>query len=212
MITLNIPFSGFYDSIHNSLIDDAEGQLFSDYDGNGDINQGLLSRFINNVDYKKVFIGYARTYTESFKDDFNIPSLKFISLESPKSYNYSTDKIECSISRADIRRIYKNIDKKVLSDFVTEHCTSRIGFHSFYSPDLKSWGYVDNWEYAQLALLIQCYFENHHNYHDYWKYETMQEYEFNGFISSLLCEACPISARLYLIHDYLESRKSRGNK
>lgn len=211
MITLNIPFQGFYDSVHNSIIDDAESRLFTDRDTGTVNNEGLQSHFFNKYNYKKVYRDYSKAYTESFKREFNIPSLELISLNSPREYNFSTDEIECSTSRADIRRIYKEADKIKLADFVTEHCTSRSGFSSFYSPDLKSWGYVDNWEYAQLSLLLQFYFENHDNFHDYWEYETMQDYECNGYITQWLENACPIIDRLYKIHDYLQIRESRGN-
>lgn len=209
MITLNIPFQGFYDSVHNTIIDCAESRLFEDMQGNN--NDGLQTRFCMNCKYTQVFTEYAKAYTSEFKDKFNIPSLKFISLESPRSYNYSTDKIECRISRADIRRIYKEADKAKSANFVTKHCTSRSGYSSFYSPDLKSWGYVDSWEYAQLSLLVQFYFENHDNFDDYWEYNTMQDYESNGYITQWLENACPIIARLYRIHDYLQIRESRSN-
>lgn len=209
MITLNIPFQGFYDSVHNALIDDCENQLFTDYATGYSNNDGLQSHFYNKCNYSKVFNNYAKAYTESFKGDFDIPSLKFIELDSPREYNFATDKIECSISRDDIRRIYKQADKIKLSEFIELHCTSRSGFWSFYDPDLKTWGAVDNWEYAQLALLLRFYFEHHDNYNEYWEYDTMQEYASNGYIDNWLSAACPIFDRLYKIHDYLESRKER---
>lgn len=211
MITLKIPFQGFYDSVHNSIIDDAENQLFIDHETGADNNDGLQTRFYLACDYKQVFTNYARAYTQSFKDEFNIPSLEFISLNSPREYNFATDSIECSINREDIRAIYKSIDRAVLADFIKLHCTSRSGFSSFYDADVKTWGYVDNWEYAQLSLLLQCYFENHTNYSEYWEYETMAEHESNGYITQWLEDACPIIDRLYRIHDYLMLRASRGN-
>lgn len=200
---------GFYDSIHSAIIDDTETQMFSDYEGDGDVNEGLQQHFYAKCNYSKVFNKYAQAYTESFKDQFNIPSLNFISLNSPREYNFETDKIECSVSRADIRRIYKDADKTLLALFVEENCTSRSGFWSFYSPDLKTWGYVDNWEYAQLALLLRFYFENHDNYDDHWEYGTMQSYESNGRVTQWLEESCPVIDRLYRIHNYLEARKER---
>ena len=211
MITLKIPFQGFYDSVHNSIIDDAENMMFMDRDTGCINNDGLQSRFYMACNYKQVFTNYAKAYTDCFGVQFNIPSLKFISLNSPREYNFATDTVECSISRDDIRRIYKSINNQVLADFVELHCTSRSGFHSFYSPDVKTWGYVDNWEYPQLSLLLLCYFENHTNYDNHWEYETMAEHESNGYITQWLENACPIIDRLYRIHDYLMLRASRGN-
>lgn len=211
MITLNIPFQGFYNSVHNSIIDDAENQLFTDRDTDCTNNNDLQSHFYNKCDYKKLFTDYSKAYAESFRDEFNIPSLKFISLNSPREYNFSTDVIECSINRVDILKIYENADKTRLAAFVTEHCTSRSGFHSFYSPDFKVWDYVDSWDHAQLSLLLQFYFENHDNFNDDWEYETMQDYESNGYITQWLENACPIIGKLYKIHDYLQAREARGN-
>lgn len=210
MMTLNIPFQGFYNSVHGATINDAEDMLFTDHDTGTTTNAGLQLHFYNKCDYKKVFTKYAKSYVESFKDDFNIPSLEFIRMDSPREYNFYTDKIECNISRADIRKIYNNADKVKLSEFIVEHCTSRSGFYSFYIPNLKSWGYVDNWEHAQLSLLVQFYFETHDNFNDDWEYNTMQNYESNGFITDYLENACPIIQRLYKIHDYLQVREERG--
>lgn len=209
MITLKIPFQGFYESAHSMLLDDAENYLFTDSDSENQ-NEGLINRFQCACNYNQVFTEYAKGYTKAFKDDFNIPSLKFINLHSPREYNFSTDKIECSISRADVRRIYKEADKSKLTYFVAQHCTSRSGFCSFYSPDLKDWGYVDNWEHAQLSLLVQFYFENHYNYDNDWEYDTMQRWECNGYVTQLLEQSCPIIDRVYKIHDYLQCRESRG--
>ena len=209
MITLKIPFQGFYNSVHSMLLDNAENYLFTDSDSENQ-NEGLINRFRCACNYKQVFAEYAKAYVDCFSVQFDIPSLKFISLHSPKEYNFTTDTIECSIGREDIHRIYKSIDRVVLADFIELHCTSRSGFSSFYDADVKTWGYVDNWEYAQLSLLLRCYFENHTNYSEDWEWDTMQDYESNGYITQWLENACPIINRLYKIHDYLMIRESSG--
>lgn len=207
MILTTIPFSGFYNSIHNDNIDQAENQLFTN--DNGENNDGLQTRFNAKCDYWKVYDNYARAYAEQFAEDFKIKSLKFVELNSPKFYNYSTDIIICSISRADLRAIYKATDKQKLADHVKECCTSRSGFISFYNPDLKTWGHVDAWEMPQIKLLLDVYCSA--EYRDFSDYELycMDDYSGNGYFENWLLDACPISDRLFAIHDYLQAREAR---
>lgn len=209
MILTTIPFAGFYNSIHNANIDDAENQLFTDRDTGTENNEGLQARFSDKCDYWKVYDKYARVYAEHFAEDFKIPSLKFVELDSPREYNYSTDVIVCSISRADLRAVYKSVDKKELADHVRENCTSRSGFMSFYDPDLSTWGYVDKWEMPQIKLLLDVHCAGEVG--DFSEHEVycMESYSGNGYFDNWLSEACPISNRLFAIHDYLQIREAR---
>lgn len=211
MILTTIPFSGFYNSIHNDNIEQAENQLFTDRDTGTESNDGLQARFNAKCDYWKVYDNYARAYAKQFADHFKIKSLKFVELNSPKFYNYSTDVIVCSISRVDLRAIYKATDRQKLTDHVRESCTSRSGFISFYDPDIKTWGQVDNWEMPQIELLLDVYCEQETDAADFNDYElySMDGYRGNGYFENWLCEACPISDRLFAIHDYLQTRDAR---
>lgn len=209
MILSTMPFSGFYNSIHNDNIDQAENWLFTDDDGEN--NESLQARFSDKCDYWKVYDNYARAYAKQFADDFKIKSLKFVELNSPREYNFSTDQIICSISRADLRAIYKATDRQKLTAHVKESCTSRSGFISFYSPDLKTWGHVDAWEQPQIKLLLEVYCEQETNAADFSDYELycMDGYSGNGYFETWLCDACPISDRLYKIHTYLQTHEAR---
>jgi hypothetical protein len=207
MILTTIPFSGFYNSIHNDNIDQAENQLFTN--DNGENNDGLQARFNAKCNYSQVFKKYAKAYTEQLSEDFKIKSLKFIELDSPRFYNYSTDVIVCSISRADLRAIYKATDREKLTTHVRGQCTSRGGFISFYAADLKTWGYVDTWEQPQIKLLLDVYCEQF--YKDFNEYECycMDDHSGNGYFENWLCDACPMSDRLYKIHNYIQTREAR---
>jgi hypothetical protein len=209
MILTTIPFSGFYNSIHNDNIDQAENQLFTDYDTGTINNDGLQNHFYMKCNYSQVFKKYAAAYAEQFANDFKIPSLKFVEIDSPREYNFSTDQIVCSISRADLRAIYKSVDKQKLADHIETECTSRSGFHSFYDPDIKTWGYVDKWEIPQIKLLLDVYCSA--EYRDFSDYELycMDDHPGNGYFENWLCDACPITNRLYAIHNYLQTREAR---
>lgn len=64
--------------------------------------------------------------------------LKFEAIDSPKYYNFETDKLICKILIDDIRKILKAHKKdnyKHLNDFCIDNFTSISGFHSFYSND-----------------------------------------------------------------------------
>ena len=209
MILTTIPFSGFYNSIHNDNIEQAENQLFTN--DNGENNDGLQVRFNAKCDYWKVYDSYARAYAKQFSEDFKINSLKFVELNSPKFYNYSTDIIICSISRADLRAIYKATNREKLTSHVKQECTSRSGFFSYYDPDLKTWGHVDAWEQPQIKLLLDVYCEQETDAADFNDYElySMDSYRGNGYFENWLCHACSISDRLYKIHNYLQTREAR---
>lgn len=209
MILTAIPFAGFYNSIHSSNIDDAENQLFTDYDTGIQNNDGLQAQFFDKCDYSQVFKKYAAAYADKFADDFKIPSLKFVELDSPREYNFSTDQIVCSISRADLRAIYKATDREKLTTHVKQECTSRSGFISFYDPDLKTWGYVDKWEQPQIKLLLDVHCSN--KVGDFSEYELycMEHHSSNGCFENWLCDACPISDQLYTVHNYLQTRGAR---
>lgn len=209
MILTTIPFLGFYESIHSANIDDAESRLFADRDTGTINNDGLQAQFSDKCNYSQVFKKYAVAYTEQFAEDFKIKSLKFVELNSPREYNFSTDQIVCSISRADLRAIYKATDRQKLTDHVREQCTSRSGFVSFYDPDLKTWGHVDAWKQPQIKLLLDVYCAGEVG--DFSEYELycMEKYQGNGYFDDWLCEACPISERLFTIHDYLQIREAR---
>lgn len=211
-----IPFSGFYDSLHSSSIDDAVTSMFSDRDTGGIPNEGLEMALFRTCDYGKVYTSYAAAYAESLADALHIPSLKFESLNSPREYNFTTDRIFCTVSQVDLRTVCKAINMETFKVHAKEQFTSRDGFISSYSPEVALWGPSSTWDHNQLGCLIQVYADDLLTPHgepefNHWgEYGLMDDYRCNGYLDSWIGESTPDIQRLYNIHDYLETRAARA--
>lgn len=206
MIT-QIPFSGFYETIHAMYIDDAEYDLFRPRDGNGceEPNPGLLERFRRASDYSKVHTEYAKKYAAEFSDKFKI-EFTFNSLNSPREYNFTTDHIFVNIAFSEISRIKRAVTNAQLQAVAIRELTSRSGFASFYDPDIKTFGPLKSWDHGKLSILVMAYVENHANYEEDYEDSLTQDFSGNGCIDNWLCAACPITERLYKVFNYLETR------
>ena len=135
---VKIPFSGFYNSIHDSIIDSAleyESECYADSDKANDIILDVLN--INHYDkireeLSKVFV---EGVNELFWYEYNINlDLEFDSLKSPRFYNYSTDEIYCYIDNDKINELIalldneQAIDNKDYSLFFSELLCQLIDF------------------------------------------------------------------------------------
>jgi len=113
-----IDFGGFYHSIHSDILD-----IQIDY---FEINE-------DNVNYKETCNSYCNEFINSLNDMLEL-NLKFIKIDSPKFYNFSTDKIEAEINENDFNKLkdtYLNSNEFI--DYVNENSKSRSGFISFYN-------------------------------------------------------------------------------
>jgi hypothetical protein len=123
-----IDFGGFYHSIHSDEIDHRIESLEIDED---------------KVNYKETCNNYCIEFINSINDMLEL-NLKFIKIDSPKFYNFSTDKIEVEINENDFNKLKDTylIDKetqkyiwwnKEFVDYVNENSKSYDGFISFYN-------------------------------------------------------------------------------
>ena len=113
-----IDFGGFYHSIHSDLID-SRIECF-------EINEG-------KVNYKETCNSYCIEFIDSVNDMLEL-DLKFIQIDSPKFYNFTTDKIEAEINENDFNKLkdtYLNSDEFI--DYVNENSKSYDGFISYYN-------------------------------------------------------------------------------
>ena len=119
----SLNFGGFYHSEHSENIDSQEESYGYNWE---------------EIDYKKTHLNYCNSYLNKLSAELEI-NLKFIQLDSPREYNFTTDKILCSISENDFNNLLNTYDfgilgnTKELFNYIEEHSKSRDGFRSFYS-------------------------------------------------------------------------------
>lgn len=151
-----IPFQGFYHSIHDDNLDRAADSVLQDDRGDC-VHDGLVMRLFDAVDWKQAHISYAKEYTKAWADKVGIAGVEFEELNSPREYNFTTDRIFVKIPDAEVRRIFSETPRQPLHEKAAEWFTSRSGFISFYSADTISWGPLDTWDHNQIGCLIAAY-------------------------------------------------------
>ena len=142
-LEINFPlFEGFYNSYLDlsENIEVGEGEEYS-----------MTEEQFDEIDWNKTYENVSKFYLDYFKDglsDFfksiGVLSLEFIKLDSPKYYNYSTDKLVCNIE------INKNVFIHELrkynfddwEQFLKYNFTSYDGFISFYPNTTMEWDYL----------------------------------------------------------------------
>ena len=156
---VKIPFSGFYNSIHDSIIDSAleyESECYADSEKANDIILDVLN--INH--YDKIREELSKVFVEGINElflyeyDINL-GLEFDSLKSPKFHNYSTDEIYCYIDNDKINELIALLDNE--NDFIEvlkDKYTSCDGFIVFDST-LQA---IDNKDYQLFFSDLLCQF------------------------------------------------------
>lgn len=193
---IQIPFSGFYYSIHDSLMD-SELEYYP---------EGIQDSLFDAVNWQKVRLAYAREYCEQFAHKFDL-DLTFESMTSPREYNFTTDRIFAEISADAVQGLFNHTDKDTLARICEANHTSRDGFISFYDPDYLTWGDVLTWDYNQLHSLLEAYIETQ-NAGDY-EASIAENMMCNGFVSEAMWESSH-NPRIFKIADYLRERAERA--
>jgi hypothetical protein len=207
-----IPFMGFYESVHDQVIDAAINQICEKQD-NGDTNDGLVWYLSSYINFNGVFTDYARDYVDNFSNELNIKGLKFIKLDSPREYNFTTDKILCECSDNEFYSMFRAVKGELLESICRENLTSRSGFASFYNPDYTTWGNWKTWDNNQLSQVIEAYVQYMDIEHGvtFDEYEIMERSTVNGVIGNIINKNCKpeIMQRVCKIADYLTVRARR---
>ena len=198
-----IPFDGFYNSVHSAALESEVESLFYDFDT-------LTSHALDSCQWDKVHREYVKEYVEQFSVAFDIASLEFSELRSPKEYNFETDSIICNISLADVQKLFNAVRKSALRAHILDVCSNRSGFVSFYSNDLDEWPKsLAEWDSNQVGILVQCYVRAL-AYNDNWQRELMESPRSNGMLTHWVEGGIPEIERLYRIAEYLERRLTRN--
>lgn len=163
LVKIQIPFSGFYESIHGgegSNIDRALEDGFN-YDYETQEEKEVPDIWGADYDYKAIELEYCKNYVEAFGDKFEL-TLTFDEMTSPREYNFSTDRIFCLIPREQIDKIRKEVEKhEKYSAYIKDRFTSYDGFMSFYSNDYKDEEWTrETLDECQYEVLIEFWLDN----------------------------------------------------
>ena len=150
-------FSGFYNSIFTP--DCNAGDLFNNEDN---VDRDIVDYCVNNVEVPQEYYDeVAKTYLEHIGNYIAnvVPNIKieYVELESPKYYNYETNKIIGTCNYNEVKEDIKSVLNKYhnIFDFVVKkHFTSYSGFISFYSNNYKEWDF-DNLDHNQLMAVME---------------------------------------------------------
>lgn len=178
---INIPFEGYYNSNYDAIIDDVieldETDVAIkhgyDYQVHGDVETFIKENNINvdselheddrDIDFCAMKEDLNKIYIDEFLETFNEYTglkieLKYKTMESPKEYNFETDRIFCEISEQHIKELYEHATGNPLSfnEAITERFTSCSGFISSYSNVMQEWlqKSVADYDHNELATLL----------------------------------------------------------
>jgi len=119
MINTHINFGGFYDSIHSDYIDNN----IEDFE---------------TVDYTALQTLYGTAYVDMINEELG-SEIKFIGIDSPREYNFTTDKLVVDvnlISLQGIKAFIRSNDlKEEVQSLLDEVTTSRSGCIPFYTAE-----------------------------------------------------------------------------
>ena len=113
---IQIEFGGFY-GYHDEYINDRLHIFEVDYD---------------SIDWNATFKDYANEWLHHF-NTMTFLDLEYIGIDSPKFYNYRTDRIIAKVNNADIINLMNLIDDDEFLTWAHPQLQSSSGFHSFYN-------------------------------------------------------------------------------
>lgn len=206
MLSVVIPFCGFYESAIDAEFDHAVNMTMTDERGNP--RDDMAMHLQDTVEWSAVNLACAQKYAAFFADHVGV-CLTFEKLDSPREYNFQTDRIFCTVSALEARRILGTVDLDTLDRIAEERHTSCSGFVSFYSPDVDDWGDVETWEPEQLHTLLLAYMGDKFEGSDDPIICFCSDMCSNGAFDEMIYANAKDAERLYRINEYLNKREAR---
>lgn len=168
-----IPFMGLYytpldDGLNSEIELQASGMSERDVEREDEIDR-LCEReyqelLCDHATWSLAHVELCKEYTQTLvclveeESGFDL-GLQFESMASPREYNFETDRIFCCIPEATLDDLLARVDKVVLAQVVKEQFTSRSGFSSYYSGDVREWleEPLSSWDHNQTCALIEAF-------------------------------------------------------
>ena len=163
-----IPFQGFYNSLYSHAIDsEIENSIdyyYKEYELTEAQRDTLANGYLEtNVGefYYNVSKDYAEAFIYEIERDTGLSlDARFESMESPREYNFQTDRLFIELPEASavafVNYILAN-HKEELENLIEQRFTSRIGFISHYNNTLEAWGDPSEWDYNQLGTCFEIF-------------------------------------------------------
>lgn len=205
-----VPFSGFYNTIHDQECDHVLDSMFSDSATGCYPYESLRDKAFDLVDWRAVHYGYAKAYVEGFSQEFEV-ELDFKEVVSPKYYNFETDRLFAVISLQEVERLFRQTNQDIFKQTIKDRFTSRSGFISYYPNDLSEWpSNLAEWDVNHVGTLLYAHVmqKTGKEFGGYEQYELVD----NAFevVYNLIDEHSePGINRLHSIRDYLDRRAER---
>lgn len=155
-----IPFAGFYESMWSQGLERAE-EMHLEYleQEEGVAMLASAEAIWKASDYRAMCNYVARKYVDYLndyiKDEFDLDlDLKFESMQSPREYNFETDRIFCEISDENLRKLRTFVPEDELRLAIKTRFTSRSGFISGYPNNLDDWPALEDWDHNEIGTLF----------------------------------------------------------
>jgi hypothetical protein len=155
-VTVELPFSGFYNTVHDQMLDMAMEQINSD-----DSGEEIEMITTDNVQWAQVHLAYAQAYLKKARAESGL-NMEFQKIISPRDYATGNDQIIATIPLRDLEDAYAALDEETRQawrDRVKEALTPRPGYVPFsqYSDNAEDWGPIAGWDDAQRDLFFNFY-------------------------------------------------------
>lgn len=204
-----IPFSGFYQGVHDDMFDTSIESLFED--SNGDQIEGLAERFWTQHSYnsKVAMDKYSKAYVDALGEKIGIP-MEYEETVSPREYNFITDRVFAKVSRASLAKMLRAVRGKRLNDTVAAMFTTRDGFISSYPNHVADWPRISEWDHNQVGAVVAAFVEQ--NCKDLQSLESEIAHEHIGTeeVDNIINESLtPAGERIANVAYYLRRRQDR---
>lgn len=155
-IEVQIPFPGFY----NTFIGE---EPVSAHNRDNEWREENGEEPLPEPEWGKVYNAIAHHWVDAFLRDCGMDAesrkaaLQTVSLDSPREYNYRTDRVFVTVPAGFMADLLAKVDKKELCNVVMGHCESRSGFISSYPSDYWKWPSIKAWDHNHAHLVLCAY-------------------------------------------------------
>lgn len=170
-LEINFPlFEGFYNSYLDlsENIEVGEGEEFC-------MNEEQFDKIdwkSTNNNVSKFYLEYIKDELKDFFNEIGIINLDFVKVDSPKYYNYSSDKLVCNIE-VNKNKFITELQKysfEAWEQFLKDNFTSYDGFISFYTNDPNEWTELIEEKFDTdnviIEALLQFYLEQNEEFRE----------------------------------------------